>query len=257
MKKDVSSPTSVLDVLDGNQEKIRIYAQEEKTTEEVQKYRILLEYKHLAQYPPNGVYVVPSFNNIHLFYGVIFVKSGLYQYAIFKFKITLPPYYNNVNTYPNVTFFAQVVHPYVDIVSGKLDLTPKFPTWDPRKHTLTSVVMFIKKMFLVTKFTETKEGNTHAWYLSTVDPVGFKSRVHECVDDSQRHVRDEPGSSIRFSPTDDEKYQVLRSLMKMAIEEKGENTFKEGEILKLVSDAETASRLNQQWSCLTFCPEWW
>ena len=87
-----------------------------KNLSEYQKQRILLEYKHLKEYSPSGVYVIPSLHCTDVLYGVIFVRDGDYKNAIFKFKITLPRNYNcHMNCHPSIQFSSEVFHPYVDI----------------------------------------------------------------------------------------------------------------------------------------------
>ena len=41
-------------------------------------YKLSIEYKHLKQHCPGGVYLVPSFDDIRLFHGVIFVRRGAF-----------------------------------------------------------------------------------------------------------------------------------------------------------------------------------
>lgn len=89
-----------------------------KLQRQVQK-RILLEYKQLKDHSPTGIYVVPSFTSSFLFYGVIFLKRGVYRNAIFKFKIHLPDMYqyerDKRKNYPTVRFLVDVVNPYVNL----------------------------------------------------------------------------------------------------------------------------------------------
>jgi len=108
-----------------------------------------------------------------------------------------------------------------------------FPTWDPKKHALLSVVMFIKKMFFTSGFIQPKNGNYNAWLLSSIDPVGFQSKVYQCVDDSQRCIHDEPKSTVKFAPVDEIKYHVFRNLMKTA----SSDTLEINEILDMVLDS--------------------
>lgn len=49
-------------------------------------YRLTIEYKHLKQNAPGGVFVIPSVNHLRIWYGVIFVRRGHYANGIFKFR---------------------------------------------------------------------------------------------------------------------------------------------------------------------------
>ena len=41
-------------------------------------YKLSIEYKHLKQHCPGGVYLVPSYDDLRLFHGVIFVRRGAF-----------------------------------------------------------------------------------------------------------------------------------------------------------------------------------
>lgn len=56
-------------------------------------YGLMIEYKHLRQHVPAGIYVLPSFDESRVWYGTIFVHTGLYRNGIFKFTIKLPERY--------------------------------------------------------------------------------------------------------------------------------------------------------------------
>ena len=53
-------------------------------------YGLMIEYKHLRQHVPGGIYVLPSFDETRVWYGTIFIHTGLYRNGIFKFTIFLP-----------------------------------------------------------------------------------------------------------------------------------------------------------------------
>lgn len=56
-------------------------------------YGLMIEYKHLRQHVPGGIYVLPSFDESRIWYGTIFIHTGLYRNGIFKFTIYLPDKY--------------------------------------------------------------------------------------------------------------------------------------------------------------------
>jgi ubiquitin-protein ligase len=51
----------------------------------------------------------------------VFVREGPFKDGIFKFQINIPTSYPAKA--PEVTFITKVYHPFVDLKSGKLDLT--------------------------------------------------------------------------------------------------------------------------------------
>lgn len=42
-----------------------------------------------AKLAPSGVYLLPSNDDLHVFFGVIFLRQGLYKNGIFKFRVNL------------------------------------------------------------------------------------------------------------------------------------------------------------------------
>lgn len=66
----------------------------------LQEYKILTEYERLQSEDLSGVYVTPSYENPFLWFGVIFVRVGIYKDGIFRFTITLPSKFPNDNTVP-------------------------------------------------------------------------------------------------------------------------------------------------------------
>ena len=62
-------------------------------TQTMKDYSIMIEYKNLKQHVPSGIYVLPSFDDFRVWHGVIFIRHGLYQGGVFKFRIELPKEY--------------------------------------------------------------------------------------------------------------------------------------------------------------------
>ena len=114
--------------------------------------------------------MTPSFDNLRRWHGVIFVRKGLYQGGVFKFIVELPQQYNDHDAWPHVVFTSQVVSPFVtpqkpesaenpqgaggggegkggEGAGGVLDLKSSYPTWDPTKHFMVTVLALVKKIF--------------------------------------------------------------------------------------------------------------
>ena len=164
-------------------------------------YKLLIEYKQLAHIAPRGVYVLPSFDDMFLWHGVIFVRRGHYGGGIFKFRYQLPPTYPSIGSRPSVVFTSRVYHPLVHPDSGELELHNAFPNWDPTQHFNVSVLTFIKKIFYLRDFHVEFPYNAAANDTWRDDKRAFLDEANRCVQESleQRH-ENEPGSSIRMMP---------------------------------------------------------
>ena len=151
---------------------------------------VLGEYRDLLLHLPSGMLVAPSFENILEWHGSLHVKDGFYRGGVFKFIIHIPVDYPS--SAPNVYLFNQVFHPLVHKETGKLDLSPAFPTWKPGRDYIVLVLCFLKKIFFK------RELNS---YLTTMSRETFLSRCEECVSESLRLVYVcHPNSPIPFAP---------------------------------------------------------
>lgn len=183
-------------------------------------YKLSIEYKHLKQHCPGGVYLVPSFNDLRLFHGVIFVRRGAFTNGIFKFTLQCPPKYNNAGTHPIVSFSSYVYNPHVHPGTGEVDIPVAYPQWDPSKHFLVTVLTYMKRIFYVKDYRDLspKEQrllpNQEALRLFQTDQEGYRRRVLECVKESQRSVYlNDPGCTLQFSE-ETAVHEILRDAMK-------------------------------------------
>jgi ubiquitin-protein ligase len=197
---------------------LHIYAQlQEEREQALRDYKVTIEYKHLKQHAPGGVYLVPSLDDLRHFYGVIFVRRGPFTNGIFKFQVRLPEKYNDVNTHPEITFSSYVYNPHVDPATGALDVKSVYPRWDPHRHYLVTVLTYLKKIFYLKQFGDDAIANMDAKRLAATDPDAYRTQVDECVRASQKQVfANDPGCTTRFTE-ETLSHQVLRDLLQRQI----------------------------------------
>jgi ubiquitin-protein ligase len=183
-------------------------------------YKVTIEYKHLKSHAPGGVYLIPSYESLRLFHGVIFVRRGPYTNGIFKFTLELPTLYNDINQHPIITFTSKVYNPYVDMATGRLDLQSAYPRWDPSRHYLVTVLTFLKKIFYAKTF-EDAMANVEAKTLAATNPVVFRTKVDVCVGESQQAVFDSNDSATTTLKFTDEKlsHRVMHDLLKKTVKD--------------------------------------
>jgi ubiquitin-protein ligase len=196
-----------------------ILFEQQEREQALRDYKVTIEYKHLKSHAPGGVYVIPSLHDLRTFYGVIFVRRGPFTNGIFKFQLSLPKLYNDVNEHPEIIFLTKVYNPHVDPNTNQLDIRTTYPQWDPSRHYLVTVLTFLKKIFYAKSF-EDAQANVEARDLSVTDPTTYRQKVDDCVRDSQKDVYrnhdNDPHNNLRF--TDEElSHQVLRDLLKANI----------------------------------------
>ncbi|TMW63197.1 hypothetical protein Poli38472_002138 [Pythium oligandrum] len=164
-------------------------------------YGLMIEYKHLRQHVPGGIYVLPSFDHPRTWFGTIFIHTGLYRTGIFKFTINLPETYNGPGTYPQIVFNSPVFHPYVHAETRELDLKPKFPVWDSELHYMVAALAYLKSIFYMKDFPQQSNiANPIALEVFRRDTEKFVSLVEACVEESLETVyNNDQNSTIRFT----------------------------------------------------------
>eukprot|EP00542_Grammatophora_oceanica_P009570 CAMPEP_0194033484 /NCGR_PEP_ID=MMETSP0009_2-20130614/6163_1 /TAXON_ID=210454 /ORGANISM="Grammatophora oceanica, Strain CCMP 410" /LENGTH=238 /DNA_ID=CAMNT_0038674185 /DNA_START=172 /DNA_END=888 /DNA_ORIENTATION=- len=187
---------------------------QEEREQALRDYKVTIEYKHLRQHAPGGVYLIPSLTDLRHFYGVIFVRRGPFTNGIFKFQLKLPPTYNDLNTWPTITFTSNVFNPHVHPKTGELDVKSAYPRWDPHRHYLVTILTFLKKIFYVKTFGPDAKANKEAKKLAEKEPAAYRLKVDECVRDSQKDVFvNEDGCTAKFTE-ETLSHRVLRDLLK-------------------------------------------
>jgi ubiquitin-protein ligase len=190
---------------------------QEEREQALRDYKVTIEYKHLKQHAPGGVYLVPSLDDLRHFYGVIFVRRGPFTNGIFKFQVKLPEKYNDVNTHPEIQFSSYVYNPHVDPETGILDVKSAYPRWDPHRHYLVTVLTYLKKIFYLKSFGDDARANPEAKHLAATDPEAYRTQVDFCVRESQKAVFvNDPGCTTRFTE-ECLSHQVLRDLLQRQI----------------------------------------
>lgn len=160
---------------------------------------------------------MPSFDNMLVWYGVIFVHHGYYRKGVFKFRIELPRHYPNVR--PEVYFIGPVHHPYVR-ANGHLDLSLPFKQWIPKQHFIIHVLQFMKKMFYkidVLVIDDPKHApNPEALELYRDSTIRFWHAAQKCVNDCATKQYQHPlDCSIRFMKFDANEEAYKGVLQKM------------------------------------------
>lgn len=206
-------------------------------------YKLTIEYKHLKQHSPSGVYLLPSMTSLRLFHGVIFVRRGLYANATFKFTMELPDGYNDSNTWPKITFSGWVFNPHVH-ENGELDVENAYPQWDPHRHYLVTVLTYLKKIFYMKTFGDDATANIEARDMSRSNPAEYRKMIEKCVRESTLSIfMNEPGSTLQFKE-EDASHVALRELLKSKFKDPA--MVSRSVILNCMQEAQKKSELNKK-----------
>ncbi|KAG2013688.1 hypothetical protein CC2G_010568 [Coprinopsis cinerea AmutBmut pab1-1] len=107
---------------------------------------ITMEYSSLmgAGHCPQGMYILPSKEDLFVWDGVFFAHEGFYSDAILKFRVTFPE--NYPDRPPTVRFITDVFHPLIS-QEGAFNHSHRFRPWRPKEHHIFDLLHFIKASF--------------------------------------------------------------------------------------------------------------
>lgn len=171
---------------------------------------ILIEYASLRRprHVPKGIYIALSTcpaTSPRLWHGFLFLRSGPYRGAIFKFSLSLDTYPNEP---PLVTFQSDVWHPLIAKDTGILSLRPEFPVWDASKHSIIHVLFFVKSAFMEGCLQQLRECdclNQSCFSTYQQDRAQFNNLVKQCADVSR-------SKSVLYRDISDKSVEAIRML---------------------------------------------
>ncbi|XP_057203644.1 AKT-interacting protein isoform X1 [Triplophysa rosa] len=165
------------------------------------EYSLLAEFTLVIKQKLPGIYVQPSYRSALMWFGVIFIRHGLYQDGVFKFTVYIPDNYPDGDC-PRVVFDTPVFHPLVDPDSGELDVKRAFTKWRRNHNHIWQVLMYARTIFY--KINTMDPLNPEAAVLYDRDIQLFKRKVIDSVKLCNSHLFDQPKMddpyAISFSP---------------------------------------------------------
>ncbi|XP_060552080.1 AKT-interacting protein-like isoform X2 [Ruditapes philippinarum] len=178
------------------------------------EYILMNEYNMLHKQKLPGIYVIPSALSPFIWNGVIFIRQGLYQEAVFRFNLNIPENYPNGDC-PRVFFEFPVFHPLVDPKTFELDVKREFKKWRRNANFLWQVLLYVRRVFF--KIDPKCPLNTEAAELYEHSMEEFRKRIEECVSSSKEvlynPIESNDAHMIRFSPWDSGIHEEAKSDM--------------------------------------------
>ncbi|XP_038069895.1 AKT-interacting protein-like [Patiria miniata] len=176
------------------------------------EYALMAEFNQLHKQKLPGVHVIPSAKSPLHWFGVLFIRQGLYQEGIFKFDLLIPENYPDGDS-PRLIFRPSIFHPIVDPVSGELDVQRAFTKWKRNVNHIWQVLLYARRVFY--KIDTKAPLNPEAAVLYEEEMDLFKSKVNETVEMCKSRKYDPPYSedphAIHFSEWDDDKHGTART----------------------------------------------
>lgn len=101
---------------------------------------ILIQDQRITQ-----LYVIQSHKDPFLWFGVLFVESGMYMGCVIRFNLVIPTNYPN-SPCPKVFLDPIPYHPLIDPVTGELDTKNAFPNWISTTYKFHELLIFVKRL---------------------------------------------------------------------------------------------------------------
>jgi len=161
------------------------------------EYSILAEYNLLQKQKLPGVYVIPSSETSLCWYGIIFIRLGVYQEGIFRFRIQIPENYPDGDC-PRLLFEHPVFHPLVDTESFELDVKRGFHKWRRNVNHIWQILLYMRKCFY--KFDIKDPINIEAANMYENDMDSFKDAAKACVQAWKERTYEAPTTSDPHYP---------------------------------------------------------
>lgn len=163
------------------------------------EYSLLAEYNLLQKQKLPGVYVIPSRETSLCWFGIIFIRQGIYQEGVFRFKILIPDNYPDGDC-PRLIFEHPVFHPIVDSETHELDVKRGFHKWRRNVNHIWQILLYTRRCFY--KFDIKDALNIEAAHLYENDIDAFKEAARACVQTWRERIYDTP-------PTEDPHYPAF------------------------------------------------
>lgn len=176
------------------------------------EYILMTEYNSLYKQKLPGIYVIPSALSPLIWNGVIFIRQGLYQEAVFRFNLNIPENYPNGEC-PRVFFEFPVFHPIVDPKTGELDVVREFKKWRRNANYLWQVLLYVRRIFF--KIDPKCPLNAEAADMYEHNMDQFKQKVVEtiksCKDVLYNPIESYDAHMIRFAHWNDSVHEDAKS----------------------------------------------
>jgi len=165
----------------------------------------------------DGVYITPSVMSLQIWFGVIFIRDGLYDEGIFHFTIYFTDEFPS--TRPVLRFKSKVFHPQIEPKKGTLSLDSLYTNSKNKRVHVWEIVRQARSSFY--QLDVNGASNNEAALLFHDNFTTFKARCRSSVLDSlleyeERRHQDayEAENPLKCALLDDELYNCVKTLLK-------------------------------------------
>ncbi|GMR59286.1 hypothetical protein PMAYCL1PPCAC_29481, partial [Pristionchus mayeri] len=180
------------------------------------RHAIISEYAILGRKPIEGMFIMPGHINILEWWGILFIRNGIYTGGIFRFCVYLPKDFPETDNLPVIELESEVFHPQISLKERRVDLTRYFPDgWKRDKHHVWNALIVLHRIFFSLDVDVETSANHEAAILWKEDKKKFKALARQNVDHSRTIVYEDPANvedinCLRFTPWCEAEHQSIR-----------------------------------------------
>ncbi|KAM3716519.1 AKT-interacting protein [Dirofilaria immitis] len=180
----------------------------------ITEHIILSEYAMVCRDPIDGLYAVPSARNKFEWFGLLFIRRGVYAGAVFRFTLRLPMDFPSTEL-PKVIFNLDVFHPHVNPATRELDLKKYFVDgWKSDQHHVYHILLIVQRTFFTFDSNPATCANTEAAALLRDNRELYRMRASELIKKSRSVIYDpidvDDANIIKLIPWDASVHEPLR-----------------------------------------------
>ncbi|VDK72200.1 unnamed protein product [Litomosoides sigmodontis] len=180
----------------------------------ITEHIIMSEYAMICRDPIDGLYAVPSARNKFEWFGLLFIRRGVYAGAILRFTLHLPVDFPSTEL-PKVVFDLDVFHPHINPATRELDLKKYFADgWKSDQYHLYHILLIVQRTFFTFDSNLATCANIEAATLLRDNRELYRVRASELIRKSRSIVYDpvdmDDANVIRLMPWDASIHEPLR-----------------------------------------------
>lgn len=154
---------------------------------------ILKEFEYIKDHLIDGIYVFPSLKSLQIWYGVVFVQTGLYAEGIFHFKVILNDDYPF--SIPTIRFVSKVYHPQVS-ANGYLTVGHSVPQQKKGQGAIWNALKYTRDCFH--NIDENASCNEEVLRIMKTNTEEFKALTRGCVLESLFHYEERGVNALQL-----------------------------------------------------------
>ncbi|VDM93759.1 unnamed protein product [Onchocerca ochengi] len=180
----------------------------------ITEHIIMSEYALICRDPIDGLYTVPSARNKFEWFGLLFIRQGVYAGAVFRFTLHLPMDFPSTEL-PKVVFDLDVFHPHVNPATRELDLKKYFADgWKSDQHHIYHILLIVQRTFFTFDSNPATYANAEAAALLCDNRELYRIRASELIKKSRSVIYDpvdvDDANAIKLMPWDASIHEPLR-----------------------------------------------